>query len=71
MGILARVKEYEQSYDALETSLRDLLVATLSISNLQTREDLLVQYAKLDVARESLYDTKERLIEAIDNCIRL
>lgn len=71
MGVLCRVKEYEQSFNEFLLSVDELYKAILKVADKEDREMLLVEYGKLDKCREDLCDSKENLIEALDDCIRI
>lgn len=71
MAIIRTIEEYESSFDDFWKSIDELYKAILMLENSSDRNKLLIEYDKLTQCRERLWESKEELIERIDDCVRL
>lgn len=71
MGLLKVIEEYQSSLEVFSESLDDLYKAILCVTDVNSRNEMLVAYGKLDLPRERLWDSFEELKECIDKCVTI
>lgn len=71
MGLIKTVKGYEVSFDDFWGPMDDLYKAILMLPNSDDRDKMIAQYGRVTACREQLWESKDRLIDAIESCVGL
>lgn len=71
MGLLKDVKNFQSSFNGLWKSMDELYKTIVLLPDSDNRDRLLEGFGRLEQSREWYWDSMEKLIEEIDEHVRI